>query len=113
MTERQKNTTPQKQQLEQPLTTADMAAAAEQRRQSEADQQPRLPQDTVPMMDPRASAQTAEQPIQLIAAEELPGLRSRWDSIQTSFVDEPRRAVEQADSLVADTMQRLAQLFAD
>jgi hypothetical protein len=28
-------------------------------------------------------------------------------------VDEPRRAVEQADSLVAGTMKRLAEIFAD
>lgn len=36
-----------------------------------------------------------------------------WDSIQTGFVDEPRRAVERADALVADLMQRLAASFAD
>jgi hypothetical protein len=29
------------------------------------------------------------------------------------FVDEPRRAVEQADALVADLMQRLASVFSD
>jgi len=40
-------------------------------------------------------------------------LRSRWDTIQVGFVDEPRRAVEQADNLVAGTMKRLAEMFAD
>ena len=39
-------------------------------------------------------------------------LRGRWDGIQTGFVDEPRGAVEQADALVADCMQRLADTFA-
>jgi molecular chaperone GrpE (heat shock protein) len=39
-------------------------------------------------------------------------LRSRWDTIQAGFVDEPRRSVEQADSLVADAIQRLAESFA-
>ena len=39
--------------------------------------------------------------------------RSRWDTIQTSFVDEPRQAVERADSLVAEVMQELAKTFAD
>ena len=34
-------------------------------------------------------------------------------AIQVGFVDEPRRAVEQADSLVAGTMKRLAEIFAD
>jgi hypothetical protein len=38
--------------------------------------------------------------------------RSRWDAVQTGFVDEPRRAVQDADSLVAEVMQRLADTFA-
>jgi hypothetical protein len=33
--------------------------------------------------------------------------------IQAGFVDEPRSAVEQADSLVAGTMKRLAEMFAE
>jgi hypothetical protein len=40
-------------------------------------------------------------------------LRSRWDAIQVGFVDEPRRAVELADNLVAGTMKRLAEIFTD
>jgi hypothetical protein len=40
-------------------------------------------------------------------------LRKRWSDIQAGFVDEPRRAVEQADSLVADVMKRLAEGFAN
>ncbi len=32
--------------------------------------------------------------------------------VQTGFVDEPRRAVEEADALVADLMKRLAEGFA-
>jgi len=40
-------------------------------------------------------------------------LRSRWDHVQTGFVDEPRDAVQHADELVAETIQRLAQSFAD
>lgn len=39
--------------------------------------------------------------------------RGRWREIQGSFVDEPRAAVEQADQLVAQLMQRLAQSFSD
>ncbi|MGZ9184305.1 MAG: hypothetical protein ACXW6R_06335 [Candidatus Binatia bacterium] len=37
--------------------------------------------------------------------------RNRWREIQTGFVDEPRLAVEQADQLVAQLMQGLAQSF--
>jgi hypothetical protein len=40
-------------------------------------------------------------------------LRERWGGIQTGFVDEPRRAVEEADALVADLMTRLAQSFSE
>jgi hypothetical protein len=36
---------------------------------------------------------------------------SRWQEIQTSFVDHPRDAVARADTLVADLMQRLAASF--
>ena len=40
-------------------------------------------------------------------------LRNRWNTVQTGFVDQPRRAVEQADELVASAMQRLAEVFAE
>jgi hypothetical protein len=36
----------------------------------------------------------------------------RWEEVQTRFVDEPRGAVEDADGLVANLMQQLAQGFA-
>jgi hypothetical protein len=49
----------------------------------------------------------------LFAGSEANELRSRWDAIQVGFVDEPRRAVEQADNLVAGTMKRLAEMFAE
>jgi hypothetical protein len=49
----------------------------------------------------------------LLVADKSQDFRSRWDTIQTSFVDEPRPAVERADSLVAEVMQELARTFAD
>jgi hypothetical protein len=39
-------------------------------------------------------------------------VRGRWEEIQAGFVDEPRNAVQEADALVADLMQRLADSFA-
>ena len=39
--------------------------------------------------------------------------RSRWEEIQTSFVDEPHESVEAADRLVADLMQTLAARFSE
>jgi len=38
--------------------------------------------------------------------------RSKWDQIQTGFVDEPRSAVQRADELVAQAIKRLAESFA-
>ncbi len=48
----------------------------------------------------------------LLPGEETESFRDRWSSIQTRFVDAPRESVEQADALVAELMQRLAQTFA-
>jgi hypothetical protein len=48
----------------------------------------------------------------LFADDETVDLRRSWDEIQVAFVDEPRRSVEQADHLVAATMKRLAEIFA-
>jgi hypothetical protein len=56
---------------------------------------------------------TDEQAAPLFSPEEAKDFRARWDTIQGGFVDEPRRAVEQADSLVAGAMKRLAEMFAD
>jgi hypothetical protein len=49
----------------------------------------------------------------LFSPEEAGNLRTKWDAIQVGFVDEPRRAVEDADSLVAMAMKRLAEQFAE
>jgi hypothetical protein len=48
----------------------------------------------------------------LLGGDEASDFRTRWESIQTSFVDEPRDSVERADALVAELMKHLAQTFA-
>jgi hypothetical protein len=48
----------------------------------------------------------------LLDNAETGALRSRWAVIQASFVDEPRSAVQQGDTLVAEVTQRLAEVFA-
>lgn len=81
--------------VEEHLTTADLANKAQNGefagvKDANQDQhEPLLPQDFVQ------------------------DLRTRWDDVQTGFVDEPRGAVQRADELVAQTIQRLAQSFAD
>jgi len=49
----------------------------------------------------------------LLGTDEAGKFQSRWTSIQAEFVDDPRHAVESADHLVAEAIQRLAQIFAD
>jgi len=55
---------------------------------------------------------TDEQATPLFSPEEAKDFRARWDVIQVGFVDEPRQAVQQADSLVAGAMKHLAETFA-
>ncbi|HEY1337303.1 MAG TPA: hypothetical protein VGF59_07320 [Bryobacteraceae bacterium] len=83
------------QMTEEHLTTADLARQAQdgemtgRPRQEEEREGPLFPQDV--MQD----------------------FRSRWDRVQTGFVDEPRQAVQQADELVANAIKRLAESFAE
>jgi hypothetical protein len=60
---------------------------------------------------PEAQSETDEGLEPLLGNDEAGGFRERWQSIQVTFVDEPRQAVEEADSLVDELMQRLAQTF--
>jgi len=60
-----------------------------------------------------SAAALEEETGPLFSNGEAKDLRSQWDTIQVGFVDEPRRAVEQADHLVAGTMKRLAEIFAE
>jgi hypothetical protein len=57
-----------------------------------------------------ASADVHDTP--LFSPDEADGFKTRWSAIQTAFVDEPRKAVEEADTLVAEVMKRLAEVFA-
>jgi len=60
----------------------------------------------------QTSTNAQTQPNPLFPDDELHNFRSSWDQVQTSFVDEPRAAVEHADSLVANVVKRIAEQFA-
>ena len=47
----------------------------------------------------------------LFGSDEAQGFQTRWSAIQTGFVDEPRKAVAEADSLVAEVTKRLSDVF--
>jgi hypothetical protein len=59
---------------------------------------------------PRDTDADDDAPVQLL--DDAGELEARWVAIQGHFVDEPRKAVEDADALVADVMRRLAESFA-
>ena len=66
-----------------------------------------------PSVTSAASRPSGEERAALFHDEEAHGFRSRWDAIQTGFVDEPRAAVEQADALVAQVVSRVVQVFGE
>lgn len=62
---------------------------------------------------PAGSSETASANGAPLLPEEMSTtFQRRWEEVQTRFVDEPRGAVEDADGLVANLMQQLAQGFA-
>jgi hypothetical protein len=48
----------------------------------------------------------------LLSREQSDQLTDQWEEIQASFVDQPQEAVEKADALVADLMERITSSFA-
>jgi len=72
---------------------------------------PRLVKGQDPETPERAA--TVSEPMPLFSESEMADFRSQWSKVQTGFVDEPRRTVEEADKLVASVMQRLAEGFAN
>jgi hypothetical protein len=63
--------------------------------------------------NPLDRAAAVSEPMPLFSEPEMVDFRSQWSKLQTGFVDEPRRTVEDADKLVAAVMQRLAEGFAN
>lgn len=80
------------------LSTADLARAGQ------AEERPAEPR-SFEAAEPRKDSP-------LFPASEAEAMRQRWTDIQAAFVDEPRRAVEQADGLVAEAIKTLAEMFA-
>jgi hypothetical protein len=73
---------------------------------------PRLRDNSAPVGTPQQTGRDMA-PTPLFSENDVNDLRGRWSNVQTGFVDEPRRAVEEADKLVAAVMKRLAEGFAN
>lgn len=102
------------------LTTADIANSPRPTQianeNADAGRDPNFPdlrKDTVALPAETKSDTNADGHAALFPENELTDLRSRWDRAQGLFVDEPRKAVEEADALVATAVKRIAELFAD
>jgi hypothetical protein len=48
----------------------------------------------------------------LLSNLQIEELRAKWNSIQTNFVDQPHKAVEDADNLVASAIKQIEEVFA-
>ncbi|HEV8498671.1 MAG TPA: hypothetical protein VGQ56_17465 [Gemmatimonadaceae bacterium] len=74
-----------------------------------ADREVVRPRDDAQPAD--ASPVTEGDATALFESHVLDQFKERWAEIQTGFVDEPRRAVQQADALVSDVIKRIADSF--
>ena len=94
--------------IEEEVPTADLASAALPAKEPEG---PKLVKGREAETRDKGAAIT--KPMPLFSESEMGDFRSQWSKVQTGFVDEPRRTVEEADKLVAAVMQRLAEGFAN
>jgi len=67
---------------------------------------------TAPASPAGAADSASDNGAPLLTDELSSTFQRRWEEVQTRFVDEPRGAVEEADGLVANLMQQLAEGFA-
>jgi hypothetical protein len=70
------------------------------------------PESRVVSMENRRAAR-AENEESLISSRQTEDLRSRWTIIQASFVDEPRKAVQEADALLSAAIKQIEESFTD
>jgi hypothetical protein len=87
-----------------------MERMPEAARPAAGDSQPRTATSSAPARRVERPDQDDSAP--LFAGSDAEAFRSRWTDIQAGFVDEPRSAVEKADSLVAEVIKNLADAFA-
>jgi len=67
--------------------------------------------DVISLQERRSGVPHADQ--SLMPKGQTEQMRERWKMIQASFVDEPRKAVQEADQLVMSAIQELEHVFRD
>ena len=63
--------------------------------------------------DPSTAGTDLSTEESLFGNDKLSDLRSRWDHVQSGFVDDPRECVQQADGLVSDVVDQLTAGFSE
>ncbi len=103
--------TDQNPEQERQVATEDPTASREQahaQQQYEREQQDRQPQQQA-----RQEFQSIDRGNgSLIGNQEMDRFSSQWTRVQAAFVDDPKKAVEEADKLVQEVIQHLSQTFA-
>lgn len=84
----------------EPLTTVDESASAAETESSEIE---------------TASSTAGSEPstAKSLFADDLSGMRARWDDVQAAFVDAPKECVQKADALVAEVVEQLTTGFSE
>jgi hypothetical protein len=67
---------------------------------------------TTEQQEQRTEDEQREDERVLFDESELQSYRGRWEQVQSDFVDEPREAVQKADDLVSDLVEKLTSGFA-
>jgi hypothetical protein len=68
-------------------------------------------EEAVAEEDQTSESNGPEDGTQLFPPDERQDLESRWNDVQSRFVDEPRTSVEEANELVGELMERLVAGF--
>ncbi len=102
----------ERKQQDKPLSTEDMANPTQKGSAGTMGPATRISPGAPEPARKEPSAPAAARPTPLLKGDQIQSMRVRWTNIQAAFVDEPRSSVEQADTLVAELMQQLAQTFA-
>jgi hypothetical protein len=93
------------------LTTADIARTSESTINEPINTSPEERAEADRRRWQSQDGQTASR-TPLFQEHEAGDLRSRWTDVQAQFVDDPQNAVQDADHLVAEAVQKLSQVFA-
>jgi hypothetical protein len=95
------------------MTTDQQEQERQQKQTEQQEQTGQTEHEEQAQQETRRDEEQDGQDEALFADDEAQGLRSRWEDVQRGFVDEPREAVQKADDLVSDLVERLTKGFAE